>query len=84
MDRGKPTQSTRGPKAKISQQLPDSFIALGAKPGTSRDDPKRVIPLPKSSVGSSSSGKLIVYSYGSVTLTLYKYSINEGWWCLKS
>ncbi|CAG9768098.1 unnamed protein product [Ceutorhynchus assimilis] len=55
MDRGKSTQGTRGPKSKLTQQLPDSFIALGAKPGTSRDDPKRTIPLPKSSVGSTSS-----------------------------
>ncbi|XP_066249303.1 integrator complex subunit 1 [Euwallacea similis] len=54
MDRAKSTQGTRGPKAKITQQLPDSFIALGAKPGTSRDDPKRAIPLPKNSTGPSS------------------------------
>ncbi|KAJ8920096.1 hypothetical protein NQ315_011751 [Exocentrus adspersus] len=52
MDRNKPTSGTRGPKAKITQQLPDSFIALGAKQSTPRDDPKRAVPLPKSSVGS--------------------------------
>lgn len=59
MDRGKSIPGTRGPKAKISQQLPDSFIALGAKPGSSRDDPKRAIPLPKTSVGSASSGEFL-------------------------
>lgn len=52
MDRGKGTPGTRGPKAKITQQLPDSLIALGAKQGSPRDDPKRTVPLPKSSVAS--------------------------------
>ncbi|XP_050313289.1 integrator complex subunit 1 isoform X2 [Anthonomus grandis grandis] len=47
MDRSKTTLNPRGPKAKISQQIPDAYIALGAKPGTSRDDSKRTIPLPK-------------------------------------
>ncbi|XP_060529675.1 integrator complex subunit 1 [Cylas formicarius] len=53
MDRGKSASGTRGSKAKISQQLPDSFIALGAKPGTSRDDPKRPNPLSKPTISSS-------------------------------
>nr|CAI5827213.1 unnamed protein product [Callosobruchus analis] len=51
MDRNKATSSARGPKSKITQQLPDSFIALGAKTQTAaRDDPKRTVPLPKSAV----------------------------------
>ncbi|CAH1990514.1 unnamed protein product [Acanthoscelides obtectus] len=55
MDRNKPTSGTRGPKSKITQQLPDSFIALGAKTQTAaRDDPKRTVPLPKSAVSSHS------------------------------
>ncbi|XP_063908867.1 integrator complex subunit 1 isoform X2 [Zophobas morio] len=54
MDRNKPGQSqgTRGPKAKITQQPPDLFIALGAKQSSPRDDPKRTVPLPKTT-GSS-------------------------------
>lgn len=52
MERNKPPSGTRGPKAKITQQLPDSFIALGAKQSSPRDDPKRAVPLPKSTVGS--------------------------------
>ncbi|KAJ8945121.1 hypothetical protein NQ318_001586 [Aromia moschata] len=52
MDRNKSVPGTRGPKAKITQQLPDSFIALGAKQSSPRDDPKRAVPLPKSTVGS--------------------------------
>ncbi|KAI4461631.1 hypothetical protein MML48_5g00000815 [Holotrichia oblita] len=49
MDRGKPLPGTRGPKNKITQQPPDLFIALGSKQTSSRDDPKRPVPLPKSS-----------------------------------
>ncbi|EEZ98703.1 integrator complex subunit 1 [Tribolium castaneum] len=54
MDRNKPGQSqaTRGPKAKITQQPPDLFIALGAKQSSPRDDPKRSVPLPKTSTAS--------------------------------
>ncbi|KAF7268865.1 hypothetical protein GWI33_018061 [Rhynchophorus ferrugineus] len=52
MDRGKSLTGSRGPKSKIPQQMPDAFIALGAKSGSSRDDPKRTLPLPKSSVSS--------------------------------
>lgn len=68
MDRGKATPGTRGPKSKITQQLPDSFIALGAKQGSPRDDPKRTVPLPKSSVtshlaASSSKGKFAIQKY---------------------
>lgn len=68
MDRGKSTPGTRGPKSKITQQLPDSFIALGAKQGSPRDDPKRTVPLPKSSVtshltASSSKGKFTNKKY---------------------
>lgn len=49
MDRNKSTssQNQRGPKAKITQQPPDMFIALGAKQSSPRDDPKRSVPLPK-------------------------------------
>lgn len=60
MERNKSGPGTRGPKSKITQQLPDSFIALGAKQSSPRDDPKRTVPLPKSSVSShiaGSSGK---------------------------
>ncbi|XP_074031571.1 integrator complex subunit 1 [Leptinotarsa decemlineata] len=60
MERNKSGTGTRGPKAKITQQLPDSFIALGAKQSTPRDDTKRSGPLPKvsgSSHISSSSSK---------------------------
>ncbi|XP_050499679.1 integrator complex subunit 1 [Diabrotica virgifera virgifera] len=59
MERGKGGPGTRGPKSKITQPLPDSFIALGAKQSSSRDDSKRTVPLPKSSVSShiGSSGK---------------------------
>ncbi|XP_057655707.1 integrator complex subunit 1 [Diorhabda carinulata] len=49
MDRIKGGSGTRGPKSKITQQLPDSFIALGAKQSAPRDDPKRSVPLPKTS-----------------------------------
>ncbi|KAJ8965278.1 hypothetical protein NQ314_004241 [Rhamnusium bicolor] len=52
MERNKSTPGTRGPKAKITQQLPDSYIALGAKQSSPRDDPKRAVPLPKSTVSS--------------------------------
>ncbi|KAG5898788.1 hypothetical protein JTB14_010998 [Gonioctena quinquepunctata] len=52
MERTKSGTGTRGPKAKITQQLPDSFIALGAKQSSPRDDPKRTVPLPKTSVSS--------------------------------
>ncbi|CAG9856871.1 unnamed protein product [Phyllotreta striolata] len=52
MERNKSGPGTRGPKSKITQQLPDSFIALGAKQSSPRDDPKRTVPLPKSSVSS--------------------------------
>lgn len=64
MDRGKATPGTRGPKAKITQQLPDSFIALGAKQGSPRDDPKRTVPLPKTSHLATGSSKGI-FSYPS-------------------
>lgn len=51
MDRNKPgsSQGARSSKAKITQQPPDLFIALGAKQGTARDDSKRNVPLPKPS-----------------------------------
>ncbi|KAK9886100.1 hypothetical protein WA026_014889 [Henosepilachna vigintioctopunctata] len=50
MDRSKPIPGTRGPKAKITQQPPDLFIALGAKQSSApRDDPKRTVPLSKPS-----------------------------------
>jgi hypothetical protein len=54
MDRNKPGQSqgSRGHKAKITQQPPDLFIALGAKQSSPRDDPKRSVPLPKTTVSS--------------------------------
>lgn len=54
MDRNKSgqSQSTRGPKAKITQQPPDLFIALGAKQSSPRDDPKRSVPLPKTTASS--------------------------------
>ncbi|XP_030761585.1 integrator complex subunit 1 isoform X2 [Sitophilus oryzae] len=73
MDRGKSLTGTRGPKSKISQQMPDSFIALGAKPGTSRDDSKRPIPLPKPSVtslGSSNSADKLKREGSSSSLTV--------------
>lgn len=68
MERNKAPSGTRGPKAKIAQQLPDSFIALGAKQSSPRDDPKRAVPLPKSTAGShlapnTSKGKLQLYRH---------------------
>ncbi|CAH0555452.1 unnamed protein product [Brassicogethes aeneus] len=45
MDRNKPVPGVRGPKAKVTQQPPNHFIALG-KQSTSRDDSKRTVPLP--------------------------------------
>lgn len=62
MDRNKQIPGTRGPKAKITQQPPDLFIALGAKQSSPRDDPKRPVPIPKTTVSShlqsSSSSKV--------------------------
>lgn len=54
MERNKPgsSQGVRGSKAKITQQPPDLFIALGAKQTTARDDAKRNVPLPKPSSSS--------------------------------
>ncbi|GJQ80377.1 hypothetical protein Trydic_g12240 [Trypoxylus dichotomus] len=61
MDRGKPLPGSRGPKSKITQQPPDLFIALGSKQSSSRDDPKRPVPLSKPSTShlppSSSKGQ---------------------------
>ncbi|XP_018336442.1 integrator complex subunit 1 isoform X3 [Agrilus planipennis] len=60
MDRNKLVSGSRGPKGKVTQQPPEQFIALGAKPSTSREDAKRGISLSKqgsSSHISSSSSK---------------------------
>ncbi|KAK4876341.1 hypothetical protein RN001_012763 [Aquatica leii] len=61
MDRNKSSSSSRGPKSKVTQQPPDTFIALGAKPSSSRDDPKRSSSLAKPSTShlQSSSTKSI-------------------------
>lgn len=50
MDRSKPITGSRGPKAKITQQPPDMFIALGSKQSSSsREDSKRSVPSSKPS-----------------------------------
>ncbi|KAB0795233.1 hypothetical protein PPYR_12072 [Photinus pyralis] len=62
MDRNKGSSSNRGPKGKVTQQPPDTFIALGAKPSSSRDvDSKRSTSLSKPSSAhlQSSSSKVI-------------------------
>lgn len=63
MDRGKLTGAARGPKGKVTQQPPDTFIALGAKSSSGRDaDSKRNVPLPKHVQTGTSKGKLS-YAY---------------------
>ncbi|KAF5307904.1 hypothetical protein FQR65_LT06471 [Abscondita terminalis] len=59
MDRNKGSSSSRGSKSKVTQQPPDTFIALGAKPSSSRDDSKRSTSLSKPSTShlQSSSSK---------------------------
>ncbi|KAF5278356.1 hypothetical protein FQA39_LY05845 [Lamprigera yunnana] len=62
MERSKTSSSARGPKSKVTQQPPDTFIALGAKPSTSRDvDSKRSTTLskPSSSHLQPNSGKSV-------------------------
>ncbi|KAF2879696.1 hypothetical protein ILUMI_26472 [Ignelater luminosus] len=55
MERNKTGSGTRGPKSKVTQQPPDTFIALGAKQSSSRDpDSKRNV----SSISKPSSSHL--------------------------
>ncbi|KAL3270064.1 hypothetical protein HHI36_009122 [Cryptolaemus montrouzieri] len=72
MDRSKPMPGTRGPKAKITQQPPELFIALGAKQSsTPRDDPKRTVSLPKPSTShiATTSGDKLKREASSSSLT---------------
>lgn len=70
MDRGKPIPGARGPKNKITQQPPDLFIALGSKQSSSRDDPKRPVPLPKPSTShlpsTSSKGNVCTFQLSKI------------------
>ncbi|XP_045473416.1 integrator complex subunit 1 [Harmonia axyridis] len=75
MDRSKPIPGTRGPKAKMTQQPPDMFIALGAKQSSSsRDDSKRPTTLSKPSTShmpstSSKSGEKLKREASSLSLS---------------